>query len=228
MMSGQFGDYNIDICLVIDKTGSMKPIINTVKENALNLYDDIKESLEEKGKHVNRMRIRVIWFGDYKADKEDAMFISDFLTLPDEKDRFESFVKSVTAKGGGDIPEDGLEALAYAIASDWCTDGWKRRHIIALFTDAEAHEMGFNKREKYYPSGMPGDFGELSALWGDEDDPGKMDFNAKRLLLFAPDQTYWHTIENAWENVVRRDVEEANGLQDVTYDAMLNCIVNSI
>ena len=58
--NGQFGDYNIDICLVIDKTGSMKPIINTVKQNALNLYSDITNSLERKQKHVGRLRVRVI------------------------------------------------------------------------------------------------------------------------------------------------------------------------
>ena len=70
--NGQFG-YNIDICLCIDKTGSMSPIINTVKDNALNLYRDIRNSLEEKGKHVNRLRVKVIWFGDYKADKEPML-----------------------------------------------------------------------------------------------------------------------------------------------------------
>lgn len=226
--NGQFGEYNIDICLCIDKTGSMSPIIDTVKRNALNLYRDVKDSLEAKGKHVSRLRVRVIWFGDYKADKE-PMILSPFLTLPDNMDQFENFVKRIEAEGGGDEPEDGLEALAYAMRSDWCEDGWRKRHIIALFTDASAHELGFGKEEATYPkTGMPKDFGELSEMWGDEDDPGEMDYQAKRLLLFAPDISFWHTISNCWENTVIRTAKEATGLSDVSYQVMLDTIVNSV
>lgn len=227
--NGQFGSYNIDICLCIDKTGSMTPIIDTVKQNALHLYSDITSSLEAKGKHVDRLRIRVIWFGDYIADHENAMLISDFMTMPEDMGKFQSCVNAIKADGGGDAPEDGLEALAYAIRSPWCGDGWKRRHIIALFTDADAHELGFGKSEPNYPkSGMPANFGELSAMWGDEDNPGEMDFQAKRLLLFAPNTSYWKTIASGWENVVIRTAAEATGLQDVTYQTMLDTIVNSV
>ena len=226
--SNQVGDYNIDICLCIDKTGSMRPIIDTVKDNALNLYQDIRDSLNAKGKNVNRLRIRVIWFGDYVADK-NPMVLSPFLTLPDDTARFENFVRSIEASGGGDTPEDGLEALAYAIRSDWCQDGWRKRHIIALFTDAPAHELGFCKASSLYPkSGMPADFGELSEMWGDEDDPGEMDYHAKRLLLFAPDVSFWNTISNCWENAVIRTAQEATGLKDVSYQVMLDTIVNSV
>ena len=226
--NGQFGEYNIDICLCIDKTGSMRPIIDTVKNNALNLYQDIRNSLEAKGKMVNRLRIRVIWFGDYKADSQ-PMLLSSFLTLPDETVQFEKFVNDIEAHGGGDDPEDGLEALAYAMRSDWCEDGWRKRHIIALFTDAPAHELGFCKDAPSYPkTGMPKDFGELSEMWGDEDDPGEMDYHAKRLLLFAPDVSFWNTIANCWENTVIRTAKEATGLKDVSYQVMLDTIVNSV
>ena len=226
--NGQYGEYNIDICLCIDKTGSMSPVIDTVKNNALNLYSDIRNSLEEKGKHVNRLRVRVIWFGDYLADAEPVI-LSPFVTLPENMEQFKGFVNNVSAAGGGDEPEDALEALAYAIRSDWCEDGWRRRHIVALFTDASAHELGFGKDAPAYPKeGMPGDFGELSEMWGDEDNPGEMDFSAKRLLLFAPDVTFWHTISNCWENTVIRTVKGATGLSDVTYQAMLDTITHSV
>ncbi|MBQ9828496.1 MAG: VWA domain-containing protein [Lachnospiraceae bacterium] len=226
--NGQFGEYNIDICLCIDKTGSMTPIIDTVKQNALNLYGDITNSLEAKGKHINRFRIRVICFGDYKAD-EVPMLLSPFLTLPDDEQKFKDWVNAIQADGGGDFPEDGLEALAYAMRSDWCKDGWKKRHIIALFTDAPAHELGFCKSSPKYPkTGMPENFGELSEMWGDEDDPGEMDYQAKRLLLFAPDTSFWNTISRCWENTVIRTAKEATGLQDITYQVMLDTIVNSV
>lgn len=225
---GQIGGYNVDVCLCIDKTGSMSPIINTVKRNALNLYDDITSALREKGKYISKFRVRVIWFGDYLADKE-PMLISDFLTLPDDLDQFQKLVNGIKADGGGDEPEDGLEALAYAIRSEWCETGYGKRHIIALFTDAPAHELGFGRKASTYPpSGMPKDFGELSAMWGDEEDPGEMDYRSKRLLLFTPDVTFWHTISQNWENTVMRPAAAATGLKDVTYQAMLNTISNSI
>ena len=231
--NGQFGSYDIDVCLCIDKTGSMDPIMDTVKQNALNLYDDIVNTLNEKHKHVGKLRIRVIWFGDYRAD-ENPMLMSDFMDMPEELDTFKKYVQSVSAYGGGDAPEDGLEALTYAIRSDWCSTGWKRRHIIAMFTDAPAHELGFGKKTLHnrdnprYPEGMPSDFSELSEMWGDEDNPGEMDYRAKRLLLFTPDETYWHTMATCWENVVIRPVETAAGLADVSYQAMMNTIANSV
>ena len=177
----QIGKYNIDICLCIDKTGSMRPIIDTVRQNALNLYSDIRDSLEAKGNHIGRLRVRVIWFGDYLADGENAMLVSSFLTLPEQMEEFRALVNGVDAHGGGDVPEDGLEALAYAMRSDWCTDGWKSRHIIAMFTDAPAHDLGHCKASPHYPSrGMPATYGELCEMWGDEDCQGEMNYYAKR------------------------------------------------
>ena len=226
--SGQFGAYNVDVCLCIDKTASMRPIMDVVKTNALNLYRDVLDSLEKKQKHVGSFRIRVIWFGDYIADSTPIL-VSDFLKMPDDLAKYEQFVKSVNPNGGGDAPEDGLEALTYAIRSDWVKTGWKKRHIIALFTDAPAHELGYSKEAATYPKhGMPDDFGQLSEMWGNGKFPGEMDNKAKRLLLFAPDTSFWHTIKECWNNAVLAPAEEANGLQDITYQYMINTIVNSV
>lgn len=226
--NGQFGAYNVDVCLCIDKTGSMEPIINTVKRNALNLYRDVLDSLEKKGKHVSQFRIRVIWFGDYLSDSV-PMLVSDFLHMPEDLAQYEKFVKSVSPLGGGDAEEDGLEALAYAIRSDWVRTGWRKRHIIALFTDAASHQLGFGKAASTYPkSGMPEDFGQLSEMWGTKAYPGEMDNSAKRLLLFAPDVSFWHTIKECWNNVVLSPAGESTGLEDVAYQYMINTIVNSV
>ena len=226
--SGQFGAYNVDVCLCIDKTGSMGPIINTVKRNALNLYRDVLDSLEKKQKHVSQFRIRVIWFGDYVAD-EVPILVSDFLTMPDDLSKYEEFVKSIKPDGGGDAPEDGLEALAYAMRSDWVKTGWRKRHIIALFTDAPTHELGYGKKSSHYPRhGMPEDFGQLSEMWGNKQYPGEMDNHSKRLLLFAPDTSFWHMIKENWNSVVMTPAEEATGLENVAYQYMINTIVNSV
>ena len=220
--------HDIDLCLCINKTGEMQPFINTIKENCHSIYNDIITVLAERGKNLDHFRIRVIWFGDYLADK-NPMILLPFMTLPDEMDQFEKTIKGVYALGGGDEPEDALEALAFAIRSNWCNDGVRRRHIIAVFTDASTHELGYGKESEKYPkTDMPKDFKELAQMWGDEDDPRVMDYRAKRLLLFAPDTTFWHTISNCWENAVISSVERGMCLGDVTYKDIIDKIVACI
>lgn len=65
--------------------------------------------------------------------------------MPEERDRFKNLIMTIEPEGGGDDPEDGLEALAYAIESDWTKGGDKRRHVIVVWTDASTHAIGYGK-----------------------------------------------------------------------------------
>jgi len=179
--------YNVDMVFCIDCTGSMENIIEIVKNNALNFYQDVTGVMEKKHKHISQLRVRVVAFRDYIADREKAMMVTDFFKLPQEAVEFEKCVRSLRAEGGGDDPEDGLEALAYAMKSKWDQEGMKRRQVIVVWTDAATHPLGFGKTSGYYPNGMANDIRELSAWWGGAQQTGYMDNNAKRLLLFAPD-----------------------------------------
>lgn len=221
--------YNVDMVFCIDATGSMNHVIDTVKNNALNFYRDVVDSMELKQKSINTMRVRVVIFRDYVADKEKAMLTTRFFTLPDEEREFEAAVSSVVAHGGGDAPEDGLEALAYAIRSDWNPEGLKRRNIIVLWTDAPTHEIGFGSKMPNYPKGMPASFSELTEWWGDEQMESPFIKNAaKRLILFAPDQPYWTDIVNSWNNVIHYPSVAGAGLQEMTYREIIDAIYNSI
>lgn len=219
--------YHVDMVLCIDATGSMRHVIDFVKQNALNLYQDIADTMKKKNRVIQQLRVRVIAFRDYIADGEDAMLASEFFTLPQEAEAFSECVNSIAAKGGGDIPEDGLEALAYAIRSDWTREGVKKRHIIVLWSDAPTHDLGFAKAVPWYPEGMAKDFEELSLWWEDEQLGGGMDENAKRLLLFAPDDTAWNRISTEWGQVIHvQTVSE--GLEEVEYSQVLDAICNTI
>ncbi len=109
--------YDIDIVMCIDATASMSPLIKTVKENALRFHSDFLKRLSECNppKRVNDVRVRVIAFRDYLADGDKAMLVTDFFKLPEQTAQFESLIRGIEPWGGGDEPEDGLEALAYAI-----------------------------------------------------------------------------------------------------------------
>jgi hypothetical protein len=123
--------YAVDIVMCIDATGSMGSMIKKVKDSALKFYDDLSNVMAEKDKAIDTLRVRVIVFRDYYADGNKSMMTSSFFTLPQDAKAFESFVKPFSAEGGGDEPENGLEALALAIKSEWLTDADKAAKLLS-------------------------------------------------------------------------------------------------
>lgn len=226
---GMGKDYTVDMVFCIDATGSMenfdgsqKKIINMVKENALSFYADLMRKMDEKHKRISQLRVRVIAFRDYLADGEEAMLVTDFFTLPEQAAAFESCINSISAKGGGDIPEDGLEALAYAMKSKWTTEGTDQRRVIVVWTDARTHELGFGAKSKYYPKGMPQNLSVLEDWW--DELPSK----SKRLVMYAPDEPGWSYISANWDNVVHYPSVAGNGLAECDYSDILDVLAQSI
>ena len=193
--------YNIDLVLCIDSTAGMLPVIEMVKDKALHFFEHIMAAMEAEAKILNKLRVRVISFRDYLADGDDAMMETDFFVLPDQVEEFSNVVNSIKAEGGGDVPEDGLEALGYAIRSPWNTEGIKRQ-VIVVWTNSPTHNIGFGAEALYYPKNMAKDLNELTSWWGNAEIGGYIGNRAKRLLLFAPDAPYWNTISDNWENVI--------------------------
>lgn len=222
--------YNVDLVFCIDATGSMTDLIDLVKTNAINFYSDLKNRMDDIGKTVSSIRVKVIAFRDYIEDKEDAMLDTDFFTLPDEIEDFKDTVSSIEAFGGGDEPEDGLEALAFAIRSKWSNAGvgTKRRQIIVVWSDASTHPLGYAKDVPNYNKNMAKDFDELTRWWGDKQNEGYVDYNAKRLILFTPDAYGWSDITKSWDNVVHYASESGAGLNEVDYKQILDAITYSI
>ena len=239
MGSNYSQSYHVDLVLCIDCTETMDHILNIIKQRALSFYGDVQQSMQHKDKQISRLRVRLVAFRDYLAyDQErrrgskgcEPMLVTDFFTLPQEAVKLEISVKSLFPIGGGDEPEDALEALAYAIRSDWDTDpNAKHRNIIVLWTDAEAHALGFGKGSSRYPRGMAADFNELTAWWGNRGAPGYMQNQAaKRLILFAPDTDAWNSISSIWDSVLHYRSQAGNHLSEVDYATIINCIANSI
>lgn len=217
-------NYNVDIVFVIDSTGSMGHTVDMVKNNALSFHEQLMASMERKQKKVDRLRVRIISFKDYLADAE-PMLVTDFFNLPEESANMRSVMNSIRAEGGGDEPEDALEALAYAIKSKWDTSGMKSRHIIALYTDSCAHNLGYGKSSPKYPSGMAQNMSELTDWW---DNPAFIKQSAKRLLLFAPDTEEWNYISEYWANVIHYPSQAGEGLSEMDFNEILSVIANSI
>lgn len=239
--------YNVDIVFVVDATGSMGNLMETVKRMIPQFYNSTVTALSEKNKTVDTLRVRVIFFRDFlecMRDRSAPLMATDFYVLSDKYSNQGEIlveqIESIQPFGGGDIPEDGLEALACAMKSDWCKKdpNHKRRHIIAVFTDAPTHELGFGKASSDYPEGMPRNFEELTQMWGNKlNREGSMDYSAKRLILFIPKVEYlpasdgWKNIvEGAmpWENCDVIQINPRDEFKDVKFNRILDRIVNSI
>ena len=218
--------YAVDIVFCIDVTGSMDPITDAVKANALRFYDDVQSNLTAKGKNVDELRVRVVAFRDFVADGEAAMDESPFYRLPDERSEFSDFVNGLIAEGGGDAPESGLEAVALAMNSPWTTRGDRRRQVVVVWTDQPANALDASVVPAELRPRVPADFSALTDLW--EDTQGPLGASSKRLILFAPDGPGWSDISAVWENVVHHPSQAGGGLSDVDYGTIIDSIGNSV
>lgn len=117
-MSNQGITYAVDLVMCIDATGSMGHLIDEVKNVALKFYEQLEAKMAEKSKKIDQLRAKVIVFRDYWADSEkDAMVCSPFWDLRTQSAEFANFVSKIEADGGGDEPENGLEALGLALTT---------------------------------------------------------------------------------------------------------------
>ena len=208
-MSGNQGfEYAADIVLCIDATGSMGPVIEEVKRRALQFPDDLVNAMAVEDRVVNELRLRVIIYRDIFVDT-NPIVASPFFKLPDDRVGFDSFVGGITADGGGDEPESGLEAVAVALNSDWTKAGNKRRHLVVVWTDASAHplEKGVGTVPAAFQSMVPANFDELSDMWSGGQKTS-IEQSARRIVLFAPETAPWSEIQEHWEEAVKKQHQE--------------------
>jgi len=221
--------YAVDIVFVIDTTGSMRPVLDNVKQAALNFHGDLIEVMAQKDKSISNLRVRVVAFKDFLDNASNALAQSPFFRLPDERSGFDAFVRSLSPSGGGDDPESGIEGLAGAMLSDWEHGLDKRRHLIVLFTDAPAHPIEAAAAAGLLPPGFPTTMGALYDYWegGGQGSTG-MELAAKRLLIYAPDVSPWTEISDNWSNTLHFPSVAGHGLEDYTFAEILNQIASSV
>ncbi len=217
----------IDIVFCIDGTGSMVDCIKTVKDHARNFYSMLVEKMTRLGSDIDETRVKVIVFRDYKEDGDTAMQISEFFTLDQDAPEYEKFLLGVTAHGGGDLPENGLEALYYAMQSKFeCGDN--DRQIIVLFTDTDALPLGARKDAELYPKDMVDETG-LERMWigKDQERGGYLNQLTKRLVIFAPAGTVYEQIAKKWNLTWYKPVASERGLEDISFDDIIDLIGKS-
>lgn len=218
----------VDLVLVMDATGSMQNLMENAKANALTLHTRIKSALAAKNRLADKIRVKVIAFRDVYVDDE-PFTESEFFILQDgegDEPEFRSCIAGIEAEGGGDEPENALEALHMAMNVDFAKplQGQKARHIIAVMTDASAHPLDHPERSRCtaYPQGVPADLLSLQAEWEE-----KMSPSARRLLVFAPNAYPWTTVAS-WMDTQLIASAAGKGIDSQQFDAAIATIAGSI
>ena len=222
--------YAIDLVFVIDVTGSMGSVIDEVKELVKGFSNRLRLTMSAEGKGLQDLWVRIITYRDLGEEGPRALAASHFFELPRQEIALQEFVDGLTASGGGSEPESGLEALWLAMRSPW-RNVLRSRHVIVMLTDASAHPLGTHK----YPADLfqdnieaPRDLVEMKRHWGIAPDPGVMNAQARRLILFAPDATPWHEIGERWEQTMWLQSRAGEGCMDADVDTILKGIVMSV
>ena len=124
----------MDLCIVMDTTGSMRSWLNEAKHRIGALMVDIPKTIKEiKGKDV-ALRVAFIGYKDHPERPVVHDFASDFASL-------ERSLGEVRAEGGGDIPEDVYGALKAAHGLTWAQAGHK---ILVHVLEAPPHGSEFH------------------------------------------------------------------------------------
>lgn len=133
--------HNVNICFVMDTTGSMHSHMVAVKAQIHSIVDGVKRM---------GCRIAGLAFVSYKdwCDGADRVQVKGF--SPDV-DEFRAYVDGIKAGGGGDEPEDVLGGLRAASELPWANDGSCK--IVFHIGDAPPHGTQFYSGSDSLPSG---------------------------------------------------------------------------
>ncbi len=188
---------NIDVVFALDATASMGVFIDRFRREFLPKLTGVLSEYFEKTEDVaEKLRYKFIIFRDYGSDGADAMRESRFYRVPEEMEALRHDMLFVEAGGGGDSPENGLEALYYAMKTDF-TGGENSLQMIVLFTDADAVPLRARADCAGYPADMPDEEG-LAALWRDKN--AAFSQEGKRLIVFAPQGTAYEKLAEKLDN----------------------------
>ncbi len=122
----------VDIVFVLDVTESMQPYIDAVKQNIIAFANDLAANNRD-------FRLGLVTFEDYVVSQYPDCNCEYRNTLTPDVQKFIGWVGALHAGGGGDIPEDQLDGLAYAATLPFRPDA---QGIVILVTDAPPHVAG--------------------------------------------------------------------------------------
>jgi hypothetical protein len=139
----------VDVCFVMDCTGSMAAYIDAAKEQLVQIGNSVIRQLSTRDEICN-LRFAFVGYRDFCDPIPDRLtsidFSSDFGEVRD-------FISLQEAFGGGDGPEDLLGGLNRVASLNWTA----KNRFIVLSADAPCHgsEYSGTNSGDSYPEGNP-------------------------------------------------------------------------
>ncbi|KAF0426412.1 kinase-like protein [Gigaspora margarita] len=136
---------NVDLCFVLDCTGSMESHITAAKDHILK----VAAYVNQNNSNI-KFCVGFCGYRDYSDDINEHLQIFDFTN---SYEKFKTYITSkVTAKGGDDIPEDVLGGLNAAITRMTWSNATR---ILIHIGDAPPHGRNYTRDYDKYPKGDP-------------------------------------------------------------------------
>ena len=133
-----FFEIAIDVVICVDASASMRNVIDKVKEEILSFPQKYCDQMDYIEMPVEQFRVKLIVFGNSNENSQ-LTYESEFFVLPDQHDKFSSFVNSIEVVEGSVSAVDALKAIECALKSDWADlseKAGKSRQIIMMFTNS--------------------------------------------------------------------------------------------
>jgi hypothetical protein len=139
----------IDVCFVIDTTGSMEPYFGKVKQTITCIIKDNQVLMKKSGKSTSDFRFAIVDYRDHPPEADYIFHTCDFTS-----DTLAStYVMNLKSGSGGDFPEAVLDGLDAA-----CTLKWRDNadHLLFHILDAPPHgKMYHTQKDDHWPDGCP-------------------------------------------------------------------------
>ena len=139
----------VDVCFVIDTTGSMAPYFEKVKNCITRIINDNQSLMKRLGKSTSNFHFAVVEYRDHPDQADYVVRTCDFTTDESAK----QYVANLKSDSGGDFPEAVLDGLDAA-----CTLNWRDKadHLLFHILDAPPHgKIYYTQKGDKWPDGCP-------------------------------------------------------------------------
>ena len=135
----------VDICFVIDATGSMGSWINQARDRIVNIIDTAYR------KHQIDLQVACVAYRDLEQSGEAKQIESKDFVSRNRVNEMKEFIKGLKPDGGGDAPEDIAGGLEAALGLSWSSPS----RLCVLIADAPCHGTKYHDCADNHPDGDP-------------------------------------------------------------------------
>uniref|UniRef100_A0AC34G222 VWFA domain-containing protein n=1 Tax=Panagrolaimus sp. ES5 TaxID=591445 RepID=A0AC34G222_9BILA len=149
---------NVEICFLVDATGSMQKHINGVKDSINQIVNLLKQPNDDislrKKSTANKLRLSMVAYRDFCDSNR-----FEILDFTESVANFKNFCSDVVADGGGDGPEDVFGGIDKVLNLQWTDECGTK--VIFHIADAPCHGRKYHAFDDSFPEGDPNGLTEV-------------------------------------------------------------------